>query len=225
MPALPSVPKAARVVLSGLIDGTKPWVNAFHYGYSVGAPLTAAEVAALATTMSTAWATNIAPSVASTLKLTQALVQALDSPSAPVGIDTTVHPGTGGAESVAAGTAFVVSREVTRRYRGGHSRIYIAGAEASALNNTERTWAPGVVTAFTTDWQNLELAGAVALVGGGHTDADSVNISYYEGFTNFLYPSGRYRARPTLRATPLVDLVVSFRGNPLACSQRRREQP
>src|SRR6202035_170186 len=83
MPALPSVPKAAKVVLAGLIDGTKPFVNAFHLGYSVGSSLTLAEVTAIATAAAGSWIADLAPLVSDTIELTNVIATALDSSTAP----------------------------------------------------------------------------------------------------------------------------------------------
>jgi hypothetical protein len=225
MPALPNVPKAIRISLDGLIQGTKPWRNSFHYGYSVGAAVSAAEVLALANAIATGWAANIGPALSDTLELASVTATALDSSTAP---EATVNPGTAGSvttQPVAAGTALVMQRKVARRYRGGHSRVYIPGVAAAELDDTEESWDSAFLTAFQANWIEFEDTGVDSLEAGGHTDAQSVNISYYEGFTNFLYPSGRYHVRPTLRVTPLVDAVTDFGINPRPCSQRRRQQP
>lgn len=49
-----------------------------------------------------------------------------------------------------------------------------------------------------------------------------VNVSYFDGFTNKTFPSGRVKPVPTLRATPLVDTVLAYTANPKVASQRRR---
>jgi hypothetical protein len=224
MPALPSVPKAAKVILQGFIDGTKPWVNLFHIGYSVGGALTGAEVLAMANAVSAAWGTSLAPSLEDTISLANVIVQALDSSTAPVANDPTVHTGGDSTTPVAAGTAFVVKRLVTRRYRGGHSRVYIPGLGAGALNDDPEEWNAATAAAILADWIEVEDS-AVDAIEGVHTDASSINISYYEGFTNVLYPSGRYHVKPTPRATPVIDQVGFFSYNPKPCSQRRRQQP
>jgi|SRR6202035_1070537 len=223
MPALPSVPKAAKVVLAGLIDGTKPFVNAFHLGYSVGSSLTLAEVTAIATAAAGSWIADLAPLVSDTIELTNVIATALDSSTAPTfnfGASTT---GGHTEQPVPAGTAMVLQRKVGRRYRGGHSRVYLPGMVASYLDDTERAWDVTLLGQIVEAWEDIENA-ATGAIAGVHTDVASTNISYYEGFTNFLYPSGRYHVRPTLRAVPVVDIVTDTQGNPRPCSQRRRQQ-
>jgi hypothetical protein len=54
------------------------------------------------------------------------------------------------------------------------------------------------------------------------TPAFQVNVSYFSGFTNVTFPSGRIRPVPKLRSVPLVDTVTSWSTNPNVASQRRR---
>src|ERR1700752_522630 len=185
MPALPPVPKAARLVVEGLINGIKPFVNSFHIGYSVGSPLTASGFVSIAATLASAWGSNLAPLLVDEVQLISSIVTALDSASAPEAINTTTHTGANAVQGVPAGTAFVVSREVARRYRGGHSRVYIPGFPAAALNDTETEWNPSDVTDYQNAWGNIEQACWEEFVTLGHTDANAINVSYYEGFTNF----------------------------------------
>jgi hypothetical protein len=49
-----------------------------------------------------------------------------------------------------------------------------------------------------------------------------VNVSYFQGFHNFTFPSGRVKAIPTVRPVPVVDLINNFSVNPHVGSQRRR---
>jgi hypothetical protein len=225
MPALPPVPKCVRIALQGLIDGSKPFVNLFHLGYSVGGTLTAAEVLQLATDISAAWGSSLAPGLSDTVQLVDVVATALDSSTAPTVTFPSGFVGGQSTQPTAGGTALVVQRKIARRYRGGHSRVYLPGIPAATLADTEDHWDPTLLAAFTGQWESIEGAGATYLVTAGRTDATPVSVSYYEFFTNVLYPSGRYHARPTLRVTPLVDKVVSFNGNPRPCSQRRRQQP
>jgi hypothetical protein len=225
MPALPPVSKAIRVALDGFIQGTKPWRNAWHYGYSVGASVTATDVLNMATAIEAGWRTNIAPSISDTIALTKVTATALDSSTAPEQFVPSTGVGSVSTQPVAAGTALVIQRKVARRYRGGHSRIYIPGVAAAELDDTETAWDATYVATIIGLWLELEDTGTDVLEAAGHTDAFPSNISYYEGFTNFLYPSGRYHVRPTLRVSPLVDPIVDYSANPRPCSQRRRQQP
>jgi len=224
MPATVPVPKAIKVVFQGLIDGTKPWVNAFHLGYSVGAAVNITEVASLALAIGNAWGTEMAPGVSDTLQLLNTVATALDSDTAPEAVVSTPFTGALTEQPVAGGTAMVIQRKINRRYRGGHSRVYLPGLMASFLSDTEDTWDPAQQTAYAEGWADIEQAAITELISLGHTDARAINISYFFGFTNVLYPSGRYHVKPTPRAVPLVDGVTEFVANPRPCSQRRRQQ-
>lgn len=225
MPALPSVPNVVKVAVSGLIDGAKPWVNLFHLGWSVGGSISAAEVLAVANNIAGGWGTNIAPSVSDTIELLQVVVTALASSTAPEATVATATPGLVTTQPVSGGTSFVTQRKIARRYRGGHSRVYLPGVAAAELDDTELEWDATFAAAFANDWGAVEQGGATTLVSNGFTDATPVSVSYYEFFTNVLYPSGRYHVKPTLRATPLVDKITAYAPNPRPCSQRRRQQP
>jgi hypothetical protein len=224
MPAMVPVPKAVKIAFQGLIDGTKPWVNAFHMGWSVGTGLNLAEVTNLATGMGAIWAAELGPNVSDTLQLINTVVTALDSASAPEAVVATPATGAQNTQSVAGGTAMVIQRKVNRRYRGGHSRVYLPGMMAVYLNDTEDQWNPATTAVFAESWADIEQEAITELIADGRTDAQGINISYFFGFTNVLYPSGRYHVRPTARVTPLVDAVVEYVANPRPCSQRRRQQ-
>lgn len=221
---LPSVPKAAKIVLSGLIDGAKPFINAFHVGYSIGASLTATEVLGMATDVASVWSSSLGPGISDTVQLVEVIATALDSSTAPQATFASGAVGGQTTQSVAAGTSLVVQRKVGRRYRGGHSRVYLPGIPAATLDDTERNWDATLLAAFVSQWKDIEDEAVNYLVTAGHTDASAINISYFEGFSNVLYPSGRYHVIPTPRAVPVVDKVTSYAGNPRPCSQRRREQ-
>jgi hypothetical protein len=224
VPAVVPVPKAVRVAFQGLIDGTKPWVNLFHLGWTVGGGLNLAEVTNLATGLGAMWATELAPNVSDTLQLLNTVVTALDSSSAPEAVVSTPSTGAQVNQSVAGGTAMVIQRKINRRYRGGHSRVYLPGMMASYLNDTEDEWNPVTSAVFAESWADIEQEGVTELIADGRTDAIGISISYFTGFTNVLYPSGRYHVRPNARVTPVVDNVVDYLANPRPCSQRRRQQ-
>jgi hypothetical protein len=225
VPALPNVPNTVRCALNGLIDGTKPWVNLFHLGWSVGGTITSSEVLALATAIVSSWGTDMAPAVSDTLQLAEVIVTALDSSTAPVGIVASGATGALTTQPLNAGTAMVIQRKVARRFRGGHSRVYLPGMVASYLDDTETSWDAANLAAIAEIWADIEQEAVVNLVSAGFTDAFALSISYFDGFTNVLYPSGRYHVKPTPRVTPLRDGVTEWVGNPRPCSQRRRQQP
>jgi hypothetical protein len=132
----------------------------------------------------------------------------LSSPSAGVGVSTFV-PITGnrvGAE-LPGNTAVLESREIARRYRGGHSRIYWPFGVQADLHD-EQTWSPAAVGNFSTALANFQ-SGLGATFPGGTTLVGPVNVSYYFGATPHTGTTGRVRMVNTPRVTPLVDAVLS----------------
>jgi hypothetical protein len=147
----------------------------------------------------------------------------LSSSSAPQVIDNGTYTGTRGTTGIALGTAVVVRHHVNRRYRGGHSRNYLPGAVDTDLSALTQ-WTAGAQTnwlAYYTTYINAAIANTNPAAIGAIT---FVSVSYFSGFTNHTYPSGRVKPIPSLRATPLVDAIVSYSINPFPGSQRRRNQ-
>jgi hypothetical protein len=115
----------------------------------------------------------------------------------------------------------VISFHTARRYRGGHPRIYVAGVPASNLA-TPQTWGSGGLSVQLSAWEYFiaQFALAVPAAAG---PATHVNVSYYQGFTNTTFPSGRIRPVPKLRSGgPIQDFITGYSVNPKVASQRRR---
>ena len=148
----------------------------------------------------------------------------LSSPTAPQVVNSTGATGGAGAAPLSAGVAMVMKYHITRRYRGGKPRAYLPGM-SSAYLTTPTEWNPASLANVTAGWIThlTAIAAATPVAAGTGTH---VNISYYQGFTNHTYPSGRVKPIPTPRVTPLVDTINNVSGNPTPGSQRRRnEQP
>jgi hypothetical protein len=222
MPALPSVPKVVRFVGKYALSGvSRPLINAWHFGYNTGS-INASDLLALANTFATVFAADIAPLFSLAMELNELTATSLDSPTAP---EVTIAPGIIGSTalpSVPAGTAAVFQRPVARRYRGGHSRLYLGGVSESQLVDPDN-WHTTFITAAEAGYNTFSADVALG-APTGYGGFFECNVSYYHGFTNFLMPSGRYRAIPTPRTTPLVDELMDIRLNPKPGSQRRRQQ-
>lgn len=225
MPTKPAVADAIKFQIFGLQDGVKPWANQFFFHWSIGGPINAADLLTVVTAVDTAWNANMPPVLVDEVTKETVVGTALDSSSAPVASFGSSTPGSLNVNGMGAGSAFIVSRQIARRYRGGHSRVYICGLDPSETNDHQDEFDPSVVAGIAARWVAVENAAATALTGVGKTDREAVSISYYDGFTNVLYPSGRYHAVPTLRVTPLIDPIVLYKGRTQIGSQRRRAQP
>ncbi len=156
------------------------------------------------------------------IALVLTLLTDLSSPSAVQSQVTTNSSGGGGAgATLAGGSAAVVKKRIARRYRGGHPRDYIAGLLQSSLSNPQ-TLTTGFVTNLTNDY-NAFISAVLLAVPVAAAPAFEVNVSYFSGFHNVTDPiSGRSRAVPTPRVTPVVDLITGHTVNPSIASQRRR---
>jgi hypothetical protein len=218
MPALPSVAKVVRVD--------------HHYTQGDTANLQIRVFLQYAGTLNTAdattWLTAIVggmstfmAAVSNTLSLTLSELTDLSSPTAPQVQNST---GATGSETTAenpAGTAMVLKYHILRRYRGGKPRVYIPGTLQSWLS-TANVWGSSSLGVIVGDWGTY-LNTATTTPGSTAIGAIThVNVSYYQGFVNHTYPSGRVKPIPQLRGTPIVDQIVNVSGNPQVASQRRR---
>lgn len=219
MPALPPVNKCLRIALKGLFGEDTAIINRFFMVYGGTAPANA-DLNNLSTTVLTAWNTYMAAVIQAGYATESVTIEDLTSPTGAVGSATATHAGTDTGVTLGAATSMVVSLKIARRYRGGHPRMYIAGVSNSHLTDDQK-WVAAFLPTFqtaVTSWMNAISVG----VWSGGTSLTSVNVSYYSGFHNFTFPSGRTRPIPTLRGTPVTDNVQLFICNPRPGSQRRR---
>ncbi len=218
MPALVPVARALRIGLKYQEQEDTDILNIFHMQYS-GTPAIS-DFPTFATHVGTVWASNMASVSRNEISLVSVRVTDLTSSVSPEVEESTVHPGTAGTGTQGSGVAMVLKREIARRYRGGHSRLYLPGTRSSELTDSQ-LWAPARAAAWLAAWvgfMNDVITGAPAGFGA----LVDVNISYFHGFTNFTFPSGRVRAIPTPRVAPIVDLVTGYDINARPASQRRR---
>lgn len=220
MPALPPVPKVLRIVNETTDGNDLRAISRVYFQYTGAAP-TAAQLNILAGAADTAWTGNMAPIYLAGNTHLGHVIEDLTSATSAVGSSTAATAGTRAGSAMAAGTALVVSFAISRRYRGGHPRMYLAAGGSGDLS-TRQTWGGAFLAAANAAAQGyLDAIAAAVWAGGGVLG--QVNVSYYQGFTPFRYPSGRYRNIPNLRVGgPIVDAVNSVSASPKVGSQRRR---
>lgn len=110
----------------------------------------------------------------------------------------------------------------SRRFRGGHSRLYLGGLPQTVLQDPQH-WTAAIVTTMTGRWDAFmdDITDALTLPIMGVTR--QVTVSYFEGFTVVTNPiTHRARNVPTLRGAPLVENVVNVHVSNKVASQRRR---
>lgn len=219
MPALPPVPKVIKMIHRVAVGSDVNAVCIGHMQYAGTAP-SSSDLDTFAAAVASHWNTRLAPNFTADRIYEECTCIDLTSSTSATGSVTVSHPGTRTDVALPAEVALIIQRKIGRRYRGGHSRQYWpAGGDTSVT--TPQTWDPTFLAQFETNYFNW-ISDYQGAPWTGATLGPEVNVSYYEGFTNFLYPSGRYRARPTPRVTPLIDGVFAFTGNPKFGSQRRR---
>lgn len=220
MPALPSVSDVLRIVYHIGIGSDLSAIVTDHRKFSGTAP-TNADLNALASAIAASYAAHLVHDFTADRVLHEIDITDLTSAAAAVGQWLGSHAGTRTDVALPADTSLIFQRKVGRRYRGGHSRQYWPmGGDTSVA--TPQTWDPVFTAQVMVDMGDLEVDTAAGFWSGA-VDLGRANVSYYLGFTNVLYPSGRYHVKPTLRGTPLVDLVATVGINPKFGSQRRRQ--
>ena len=220
MPALPAVSDTVRVSLIGSLAEDSLVVSRFYMRYFTGSP--PADLDTAATAIAGHWNTDLAAATRSDYTLTQVELEDLTSATSPVGVAVTSHAGTRSGVKLTASASALLRFKVGRRYRGGHPRLYyVGGVQSDTLD--AQTWQTTYLSTLVTAW-NTFIAHVVGDLNTayGASDFAQVNVSFYQGFTNVTYPSGRTYPRPTTRATPVVDDVISVTANPKVASQRRR---
>lgn len=227
MPPLPAVPNVAAVRLSIENQVTLHTSIIRHFYQWTGGVSSTADMQALATAVYNAWATQFitADHNADSI-LIGATAEDLSSGSAPVGSHITPTNGGGGSKALAAQACAQINWGIDRRYRGGKPKTFVPELNDVTTNDDH---------SFTTSFVGHMNSLANNLAGGSGsvltasypsiTGLHMVNVSYFHGFTNVTLPSGRQKAKPQVRAVPLVDVITRFACKGTLATQRRRLLP
>lgn len=222
MVALPAVPKVIKIILKHALEAaTTEVINRIFMQYSGTAP-TDTELNTFCSNGVGAWETNLEPMATPQVALTEFSAEDLTSPTSAVGAFLSAGVGTRTGGLLGAGTAATISFQIARRYRGGHPRIYTPYGSDSDLQDRAQ-WTSDFANDLGTAW----VAFITALETSPWSGSGSlvpVNVSYYEGFTNHTYPSGRTKPIPNLRGTPIVDVIPDVSVGLQLTSQRRRNR-
>lgn len=219
MPVLPPAPKCLRVDLFQSQPGNTRVRDRFFLQYT-GANPSAADLTTLANTIVTSWNTNMRTFFNTGHSLTGVEVTDLNSNLGAQVVVSAAVAGTRAGVGLEGAQAAIVKFRVTRRYRGGHARIYLcAGVNADMASST--SWVAAFPGNLSTAWAAFMTANTTA-PPASLAALTHVNVSYFSGFSNHTYPSGRIKPVATLRVTPTIDAVISYSVNPNFGSQRRR---
>lgn len=220
MPALPAVPGVIRSTMKQSVGEDVDILNRQYWAYT--GTTTQVSLGDMATELATAWHAHIAPYQTNNLMLQQVECVDLTSDSAPLAFAEPGTLGTAAGATLAAGSAAVLQFEINRRYRGGKPKNFIGGmVDASAMDS--QRWTAAFIANLITGWLDV-VAATLVTFGGITVVTEQVNVSYYQGFTNGMGPTGRARVIPTLRAAPVVDPIVGISVNSNIASQRRRNE-
>lgn len=221
MPALPSVPKVIRVDAFQTVGANAAVRNRFFLQYS--GSLSNADLTTVLNTISTAWLNNLDANMYGSINtLTQLQGTDLSTSASPQVVVAASRVGVGNAPFLPNGAAVVLKFKTARRYRGGHPRFYACGIGSVSVTNGDQ-----IVASSVTQFANAMSAFIAACVLAPPAAVGTlihVNVSFFAGFTNRTFASGRIHPIATPRVTPLVDAVIGYSCNPRVASQRRRNQ-
>lgn len=221
MTALPAVPSVVRTELFYTNNATTGTIlNRLFFKYTGGAG-TDTTMATLADNISGYWGTHVKSLVVDEAALSSVKCVDLSSATAPLGEYVTPVPGTSGGSSIPASTAFLVTYQIARRYRGGKPKSFLPIGAQSDLADVG-AWSTTFISNVQTQW-NAFIA-AVLADTSAVTFTDQVNVSYYGPpnvpITNPV--TGRTRTVSTLRTVPLVDTIIGTTYEAELATQKRR---
>lgn len=191
------------------------------FNYSSASP-TAAQMTAIAAQWQGLLNSDLGALLSNNITQNQVVATDLGTSTGLVGISGTPHIGSRTGAGNPVQVCALIDYKIARRYRGGKPRGYWPYGISSDVV-TENTWSASFQSTL-----NTQFGAAIASMTGSSTGVNitqHVNVSYYSGFTTYTGSGGRPKTRATLRATPLVDPVVTHDVNPFLGTQRRRVVP
>lgn len=218
MPILPNAQDCIKVDLLGTIQGVI-WSNTIHFQgeTGLGAPTTA-HLSTFCDAVAAAWTTNIAPLCNPLTLLTDVNAAILTTRTSPVFRShlTSNVPGTNTGTPLPNSLAVCISWSISRRYRGGHGRIYVP-----AGNTDDITVGRTIAGAFQTQCNNAASAFLGQLQGLtlNSIPLQVIVLSYFESVQN---PDDPEHNITVMRQTPQPFAVTSARVRTRFDSQRRR---
>lgn len=212
--------KCVRVSCSMIDDEGKSASVRWFYTYSGSAPIPA-DMTALAGEAATQWEGEMLSQFHESWAGGVAVATDLTSDTSPEGTVPITGTGALTGGKLPASAAVVVSFETGRRYRGGHSRVYVPAGDSTKLVN-DGTWDSGFSDNTATDLAST-ITGTTLGFWGGAGIITQVMSSFYDGFTNEPYGSPlKYRRKPTPRDTAVFYDVLNTVGKAAVGTQRRR---
>jgi hypothetical protein len=196
------------------------WGNRLYFRYSSG-PANPTDLASFNAAIATAWVAHIAPLCSTAVQLNEIDVLDITTHSGASSEASYTDAGSRAGSAIANQVAFNLEYDIARRYRGGKPRIYLpAGVTTDQYDGAK--WQTSFVSTVETDFAAF-ITAVTAFTATTITSLGHVNLSYYQGFTNFTQPSGRERAVPKYRSPNAIhDVIEGYSGKVIYGSQRRR---
>jgi hypothetical protein len=188
--------------------------------YSGAAPLSA-NCTSYASIVSAAFGSNLEGYLCSPFTLASVQVTDIASSTGAFGEETTPVDGSLSGFNVPMNCCVLINHSINRRYRGGKPRSYWPLGGRSHVSG-DNSWDSGFVGDVQAGY-NAFVAAISAVTEGACTFVAPINVSYYEGFTEVAYGTPtKYRRTPTLRSSPVTDLITGSTVRAKVGSQRRR---
>jgi hypothetical protein len=206
MPPLPPVSGTLKIELVWRVESDPKAATIFHLAYT-GGPPTSANCASMADSILADAVARFASLLQGDSSLASVTVLDLSSDMGGEGSSTGGDAeGTRAGSELAPGTSVVVSKKVARHYRGGHPRSYLPLGAGGDIN--AGMWYSGFQDTCAAAWSDF--IGDCTADGVGCVITGEISVSYFSGGVP--------------RVTPHKDPIVSYAGNILVGSQRRRNR-
>lgn len=222
MPAMADVANTIQILLQSNDGGDSNIQNSLYFTYSGSASAT--DLNTLLGVVASAWSATIAPQQPTNTHLTGITITDLNSKSGAKVGETLSIAGTNPNAGMSSGVAVCISGKEPYRYRGGHRRIYLAGATEQDLSD-KNTWTTAFQSAIASAWTSFvaEIISAAPATMGAlkdvivHRFGPSSNAPVkMEGYT--------VKVKSVPLTTPVTRPITSYVCNPQVASQRRRNQ-
>jgi hypothetical protein len=217
------LPPLAKTIQFQLIftDGADSDIrNMLYFTYTN--TLSNTDLQTICATVKSQWSTHMATSITTNVQLEEVFASDLSGPTSAQSSDgQAAVAGSNAGTHLTSGAAFVMSNETARKYRGGHSRNYIAGLPANDLADAN-TWTAGAQAALLTAWSAF-LNGIVSVAVPVAVGVLQHVVAHRFGKVATVdASSGLTVVRSVPLTSPFTDPVVAIRTNPQVGSQRRR---
>lgn len=220
MPPLPSPGNVIKCEMIFDLDGKTGPGSRFFLSYT-GGPPTATGLNNLAAALGTYTTADLESLMNTTVSLATTKCTDLSSSTGAIGTAAPGVTGTRTGSGLPLNACVVIDYVISRRYRGGKPRGYWPfGVVADMVGND--TWSSTLITQVNSGFGSF-MASVLAFTLATCTLQQHVNVSWYEGFTNYTGSGGRAKVRNSLRSGgPVVDNVSTHSTRTVVGSQRRR---